>query len=74
MDTTILYTGIDKLTLAANFDFAGEENDPELVALGTRKSNESRWGGIAAYAATIEYRIWRGLVGRLEYRHDEANR
>ena len=26
-DTTILYTGIDKVTLAANFDFAGEEND-----------------------------------------------
>lgn len=21
-----------------------------------------------------EYKIWRGLVGRLEYRHDEANR
>jgi hypothetical protein len=24
--------------------------------------------------ATIEYKIWRGLVGRLEYRHDEASR
>src|SRR6266446_5260389 len=32
--TTILYTGIDKRTLAANFDFAGEKNDPALVALG----------------------------------------
>jgi hypothetical protein len=115
VDTTILYTGIDKLTLVTNFDFAGERNDPALVALGTRKDNNSRWGGIAAYAAydwtkalrtvlraeyfsdpqavrssetvapghnvdlvsltaTIEYKIWRGLVGRLEYRHDEANR
>jgi hypothetical protein len=115
VDTTILYTGIDKLTLAANFDFAGEENDPALVALGTRTDNDSRWGGIAGYAAydwtkalrtvlraeyfsdpqgvrssetitpghnvdlvsltaTVEYKIWRGLVGRLEYRHDEANR
>jgi hypothetical protein len=115
VDTTILYTGIDKLTLVANFDFAGERNDPALVALGTRTDNNSRWGGIAAYAAydwtkalrtvlraeyfsdpqavrssetvapghnvdlvsltaTIEYKIWRGLVGRLEYRHDEANR
>ena len=24
--------------------------------------------------ATAEYKIWRGLVGRLEFRHDEANR
>jgi len=24
--------------------------------------------------ATLEYKIWCGLVGRLEYRHDEANR
>ncbi len=115
VDTTILYTGIDKLTLATNFDFAGEQNDPAVVALGTRKDNDSRWGGIAGYiaydwtkalrtafraeyfydpqgvrssetvvaghnvelvslTATIEYKIWRGLVGRLEYRHDEANR
>lgn len=115
VDTTVLYSGIDKLTLAANFDFAGEQNDPALVALGTRADNDSRWGGIAGYAAydwtkalrtvlraeyfsdpqgvrssetitpghhvdlvsltaTVEYKIWRGLVGRLEYRHDEANR
>ena len=115
VDTTILYTGVDKLTLAANFDFAGEKNDPTLVALGTRTDNNARWGGIAGYVAydwtkalrtvlraeyfsdpqgvrssetvapghnvdlvsltaTIEYKIWRGLVGRLEYRHDEASR
>jgi Putative beta-barrel porin-2, OmpL-like. bbp2 len=113
VDTTILYAGIDKLTLAANFDFAGEQNDPALVA--TRKDANSQWGGIAGYAAydwiqalrtairleyfsdpqgvrssetiapglkvdlweitlTVEYKIWRGLVGRVEYRHDEANR
>lgn len=24
--------------------------------------------------ATAEYKIWKGLVGRLEYRHDQANR
>jgi hypothetical protein len=115
VDTTVLYTGIDKLTLAANFDFAGEQNDPALVALGTRKDTDSRWGGIAGYVAydwtkalrtvlraeyfgdpqgvrssetitpghnvdlvsltaTVEYKIWRGLVVRLEYRHDEASR
>jgi hypothetical protein len=113
VDTTVLYTGIDKLTLAVNFDFAGEQNDPALVA--TRQDANSRWGGIAGYAAydwlqalrtairleyfsdpqgvrssetiqpgnkvdlweltlTVEYKIWRGLVGRAEYRHDEASR
>jgi len=114
VDTSVVYSGIDKLALAVNFDFAGEENDPTLVALGTRKENDSRWSGIAGYiaydwtkalrtvlraeyfadpqgvksgtiapghnldlweiTATIEYKIWRGLVGRLEYRHDEASR
>jgi hypothetical protein len=113
VDTTVLYTGIDKVTLAVNFDFAGEENDPVLVALGTRKHNNSSWSGIAGYVAydwtkslrtalrveyfadpqgvrngitapghnvdyyeitpTLEYKIWRGLVGRLEYRHDQAS-
>jgi len=115
VDTTILYTGIEHLTLAVNFDLAGEERDPALVALGTRKDTNSRWGGVAGYVgwdwtkalrtvlrteyfsdpqsvrasetvlpghnldlwevtATVEYKIWRGLVGRLEYRHDQANR
>jgi hypothetical protein len=115
VDTTILYTGIDNLTLAVNFDFAGEQDDPALVALGTRRDNDSRWGGVAGYVgydwtkafrtvirleyfsdpqgvkssetsavgrnvdlwgvtATAEYKVWRGLMGRLEYRHDEANR
>jgi hypothetical protein len=114
VDTTILYTGIDKVTLAVNFDFAGEQNDPVLVALGTRKHNTSSWSGIAVYGAydwtkslrtvlrleyfadpqavrngitapghnvnfygitpTLEYKIWRGLVGKLEYRHDQASR
>jgi putative OmpL-like beta-barrel porin-2 len=115
VDTVIVYTGIDQVTLAANFDLAGEENDPALVALGPRQHHDSRWGGIAGYAgydwtkalrtvlrleyfadpqgvrssetirpgrnvdlweitATAEYKIWRGVVGRLEVRHDQANR
>ena len=113
VDTTILYTGLDRWTFALNFDFAGEDNDPLLVS--TRQDANSRWGGVAGYAAydwtkalrtalraeyfydpqgvrssetstpgnnvdlweitaTIEYKIWKGLVGRLEYRHDQANR
>src|SRR5207245_6497224 len=48
VDTTIVYTGIDRVTLSVNFDFAGEENDPALVAVGRRNANSS-WGGIAGY-------------------------
>jgi hypothetical protein len=113
VDTTILYTGIDRWTFAVNFDFAGEDKDPLLV--GTRRDTDSRWGGVAGYVAydwtkalrtalrleyfsdpqgvrssetivpganvdlwevtaTLEYKIWKGLVGRFEYRHDQANR
>jgi hypothetical protein len=113
VDTAIVYTGVDKLTLAVNFDFAGEQNDPALVAIATRAHDNSSWGGMAGYiayewtkalrsalrleyfadpqgvrngitapghnvdfyelTATVEYKIWRGLVGRLEYRHDQSS-
>jgi Putative beta-barrel porin-2, OmpL-like. bbp2 len=112
VDNTIIYTGIDKLTLAVNFDIAGEEREPTLVAAGVTDTHAS-WGGIAGYAsyqwtepfrtalrfgyfkdadgvrngvrpagqslnlfeltATAEYKIWRGLMARLEYRHDAAD-
>src|SRR5262249_12711755 len=93
--------------------FAGEEKDPLLVS--TRQNANSRWGGVAGYAAydwtkalrtalrleyfadpdgvragetvppgantrlweitaTVEDKICEGLVGRLEYRHDQADR
>src|SRR5882724_11041350 len=66
VDATILYTGIDKVTLAANFDFAGEQNDPVLVALGTRKHNASSWSGIAVYGAYDWTKALRTVL-RLEY-------
>jgi len=66
VDTTILYTGIEKWIFAINFDFAGEENDPVLVALGTRKNNNSNWSGIAGYAA-YDWTKWLRTGLRLEY-------
>ena len=114
VDSSIQYTGIDRWTFAVNFDVAGEQNDPALVA--TRGGDtDSQWWGVAGYAAydwtktlrtivraeyfadpdgvrasetvppgantrlweitaTAEYKIWKGLVGRLEYRHDQATR
>ena len=114
VNTVVAYTGLTNTTLALTFDVAGEDNDPALVALGTRRHTNSSWGGVAGYVAydwtksfrtalrgeyfddadgvrngiltpgrqlnlyeataTAEYKIWRGLVTRLEYRHDEANR
>jgi hypothetical protein len=47
--------------------------DPQGV-----KSSETVTPGhnvdLVEVTATVEYKIWRGLVGRAEYRHDEANR
>jgi hypothetical protein len=97
------YTGIEGLTLGANFDLGQEED-------AAADGGSATWWGIAAYAAydwtqklrtavrleyfddadgfrtgtgssiglfettaTLQYRIWRGLVGRLEYRHDRAD-
>jgi putative OmpL-like beta-barrel porin-2 len=114
VDTVIVYTGIDKVTLAMNADYAGEDHDPALVALATRRDTVSSWSGIAGYAAydwttalrttlrleyfadpqgvrsgetispghnvdlwemtaTAQYKVWRGLVGQIEYRHDKAS-
>lgn len=49
----------------------GYFTDPEgvrtlAIAAG---SKVSLWEG----TATVQYRIWKGLVGRLEFRHDEAD-
>jgi hypothetical protein len=29
--------------------------------------------GLSSATVTLQYKVWRGLVGRLEYRHDEAD-
>jgi hypothetical protein len=46
--------------------------DPDGARNGilTPGTSVSLWEG----TATVEYKIWKGLVGRLEYRHDDANR
>lgn len=46
--------------------------DPDGVRNGIVRpgTSVSLWEG----TATVEYKIWKGLVGRLEYRHDDANR
>jgi hypothetical protein len=46
--------------------------DPEGVrsAMLPPGTHVSLWEG----TATIEYKVWRGLVARVEYRHDSADR
>jgi hypothetical protein len=45
--------------------------DPESVRTAARAagSRTSLW----EVTGTLQYKIWKGLVGRLEYRHDQAN-
>jgi hypothetical protein len=112
-DFVVNYTGIKGLTLGLNLDYGWEQDEPSLVASGTRQNTNATWWGWAAYAAydwtdrlrtatrleyfqdsdgvrtaalgagrkvslwdvtaTLQYKIWKGLVGRLEYRHDQAD-
>jgi putative OmpL-like beta-barrel porin-2 len=46
-------------------------DDPESVRTAARApgNRTSLW----ETTATVQYKIWKGLVGRLEYRHDQAN-
>jgi len=43
VDTTILYTGIDRVTLAVNFDFTGEENDGARCRRTPERQLELGW-------------------------------
>jgi hypothetical protein len=113
LDFVATYTGIKKLTLAANIDVGWENDEPSLVA--TRSSNTTAtWQAYAAYVAydwtealrtalrgeifrdaagarthaagtgspitlygitaTAQYKIRKGLMSRVEYRHDQASR
>jgi hypothetical protein len=76
-DTTATWWGVagyaaydwtEKLRTAVRAEYFA---DPESVrtaarAFGTRTT-------LWETTATVQYKIWRGLVGRVEYRHDQAN-
>lgn len=110
LDFLVTYTGIKSTTLGINVDYGFEEDEAFLTSLGTRRENDARWWGVAAYAAydftdwfrlalrqeffrdlngartgfgneinllsttlTAQFKIWKGLVARAEYRHDAAS-
>ena len=56
---------------------SGAGSGSELAA-ASRDAGGARTGlgealDVWSTTATIQYKIWRGLVGRVEYRHDQAN-
>jgi Putative beta-barrel porin-2, OmpL-like. bbp2 len=62
------YDWTEKLRTAMRFEFF---DDPQSVRTAIR--NTGNRTSIYEVTATVQYKIWKGLVGRLEYRHDDAN-
>lgn len=62
------YDWTEKLRTAGRLEWF---EDPQSVrTLARAPGNRTTLWEITA---TLQYKIWKGLVGRLEYRHDEAN-
>jgi Putative beta-barrel porin-2, OmpL-like. bbp2 len=62
------YDWTDKFRTAARLEWF---DDPQSVRTAARApgNRTSLW----ETTATVQYKIWKGLVGRVEYRHDQAN-
>jgi len=65
----VAYDWTDKLRTALRGEVFLDEDGARTLAAG----NGARVN-LYAVTATVQYKIWRGLMGRLEYRHDEGNR
>jgi hypothetical protein len=63
------YDWTDKLRTALRLGFFNDTDGVRTAAVAPGARVE-----LYDVTATLQYKIWRGLVGRLEYRHDEANR
>ena len=62
------YDWTEKLRSAVRFEFF---DDPQSVRTAIR--NTGNRTSLYEVTATVQYKIWKGLVGRVEYRHDDAN-
>ena len=64
------YDWTEKLRTAVRAEsFQDPEGVRTLATVAGAGGKVSLWSA----TATVQYRIWRGLVGRLEYRHDDAD-
>ncbi|MBI4636754.1 MAG: porin [Candidatus Rokubacteria bacterium] len=62
------YDWTEKLRTSARLEYFQDPEGVRTLALGAG-SKVSLW----EVTATTQYKIWKGLVGRLEYRHDDAD-
>jgi hypothetical protein len=60
------YDWIEKLRTAVRLEYF-EDSDGVRTGFGSKI-------GVWEATATLQYKIWKGLVGRLEYRHDHADK
>ena len=64
------YDWTDKLRTAMRVEyFQDTDGIRTFAAVNGAGEKVSVW----EVTATAQYKIWKGLVGRLEYRHDDAN-
>jgi opacity protein-like surface antigen len=75
-DTTASWWGIaayaaydwtEKFRTALRMEYFQDTDGARTLALGAGQKVD-----LWALTATAQYKIWKGLVGRLEYRHDDA--
>jgi len=64
----VAYDWTDKLRTAVRGEFFRDADGARTLAVAPG-SPVSLW----EITATVQYKIWRGLVGRVEYRHDQAD-
>ena len=64
------YGGVVALRTALRLEYFADPQGMRSSETSVPGANVDLW----EVTATLEYKIWRGLVGRLEYRHDQANR
>jgi len=65
----VAYDWTDKLRTALRGEIFLDEDGARTLGAG----NGARVN-LYEVTATVQYKIWKGLMGRLEYRHDHANR
>jgi hypothetical protein len=64
----VAYDWTEKLRTAVRGEYFKDVDGARTLAIAPGTS-VSLW----EVTATVQYRIWKGLVGRLEYRHDQAD-
>ena len=65
----VAYDWTEQLRTAVRGEYFKDADGARTLAAGAG-AQVALW----EITATVQYKIWKGLVGRVEYRHDEADR